>query len=533
MTIEEKLKDVFDRSLTKPRCSQWENKMANRLIHFSFLLLFQLGCTTIPKFDESLVRPWQTELNREAPSRRPYIAHHKVGRTELFYFAAHHDNDPNSDTIKLVERLFKEFKFEAVIIEPIANSFGVSPDWFVKDSREGAAVSFVKGGESAVAAIRADERKLPFFGGEIDHKQLFEELKTQSFTDEDILGFYLVRQIPQWIRQKENAKGLLEKKGPGFISHYCKTFEIESAKCPSLDQLKAWYQKKNLKKLDINVTTEDVAPRVDGELFTHKVSSAIGIIRDRFTLDIIDAALKKYKKVAVVYGTSHYLTLRKSLEASLGEPQQIILPNEPIIQSRDLTDQTEFKKLLDEAISDVLYFSEKENLQVNNVQAFVAKVVLYGSKTDFDKMISTAPNWPKATAVPKNYVGMGDNKTLHIVSWESYKTIHPEDTIEDYKKLLTHELAHLLHIAFLEGREDDMGPMWFFEGFACLVADQYPDSKLPNSARIREVLNAPERGNYKDYVSIMRKLNERKSVLDLLRDAKKANFTSQSMKFLR
>jgi hypothetical protein len=38
---------------------------------------------------------------------------------------------------------------------------------------------------------------------------------------------------------------------------------------------------------------------------------------------------------------------------------------------------------------------------------------------------------------------MGEKKTLHVVSWSAYKSIHPEETIDDYKKLVIHELAHL------------------------------------------------------------------------------------------
>lgn len=505
-----------------------------RVIYFIFFtisLFFLGGCVSSPRFDQNLVRHWQRDLDREAPSRRPYIAHHKKGPFELFYLAAHHDNNPNGDTLKLVEHLFREFKFDALIIEPIANSYGVSPAWFVADSRKGATDSFIKGGESALAAIRADEKKIPFFGGEIDHKQLYNQLKIQGYDDQDVLGFYLTRQIPQWIRQKEERADLLEKKAPAFIAHYCKTFEIESKKCPTLGQIKEWYQKKNNKNLGLVVTTEDVAPRVDGSLFTHKISSSIGSIRDRFTLELIQTSLRKYKRVAVIYGGSHYMTLRKSLESSMRPPHQVVLPSDPSIQYVGIPEDPKFRKYVDESISTLLDFSEKEELGVKSVQSFVTNVFLYGTKSEFDKMISSSPDWKKDASVPKNYVGVGFNKTFHVVSWTAYKQIHPDDSIEDYKKLLTHELAHLLHVAFLNGKENDMGPIWFFEGFACLAANQYPEAAV-NLRVTKEIINKAERGSYKDYVAIVRKLNEVKTISELLKMASQKDFNRQSLKII-
>lgn len=480
----------------------------------SLLLIF--GCTSVPKFDQGLVRPWGRDLDREAPSRRPYIAYHKKGAFELFYLAAHHDNNPHGDTLKLVERLFEDFKFDAVIIETIANSFGVSPGWFVSHAREGITESFIKGGESALAAIRADEKKIPFFGGEIDHKQLYDQLRIQGYDDRDILGFYLARQIPQWLKQKEQRTSLLERKAPEYVNHYCKTFEIESKKCPTLSHLKEWYQEKNNKSLGLDITTEDVAPRIDGSLFTHKISSSIGSIRNRFTLELIQASLHKYKRVAVIYGASHYMTLKKSLDPAMGPPLQVVLPSDPTIQYVGMAEDPQFRKHLDDSVSTILDFSQAEALGIESVQSFVKKVTLYGTKSEFDKVISSSPDWPKSTSVPETYVGVGFDKTFHVVSWDAYKEIHPGDSIEDYKKLLVHELAHLLHIAILNGKENEMGPTWFFEGFACYVAGQYPESVLPAKEKLRQIFKESNRGNYQKYSAMFRKLASRVSTKELL-----------------
>lgn len=192
----------------------------------------------------------------------------------------------------------------------------------------------------------------------------------------------------------------------------------------------------------------------------------------------------------------------------------------PTIQYISTSDDRDFKKHLTESISVLLDFSKRENLGVKSVDSFVTKVVLYKTKADFDNMVSTSPGWPKNTPVPKTYVGVGETKTLHVVSWDAYKEIHPSDSIDDYKKLLVHELAHLLHIAVVDGREDEMGPTWFFEGFACYVAGQYPDSVITAKEELRMIFKESSRGSYQTHSAIFRKLASRMSIKELLTKAR-------------
>jgi hypothetical protein len=227
------------------------------------------------------------------------------------------------------------------------------------------------------------------------------------------------------------------------------------------------------------------------------------------------------------------MTLKKPLEQGLGEAQKIMTPEDPLVRYVDSTLDEDFKKRLDDSIAKLLEFSEQEELGVRNVSAFVKEVVLYGSKTSFDSMITSSPGWPKGNPVPANYVGMGEKGIFHVVSWPVYKQIHPTDSVEDYQKLLTHELGHLLHIAALNGNEDDMGPLWFFEGLACLMADQYLDSKLPDHLKIESIIKSTERNNYQDYVSIVRVVNRKKSVRELIQLAKNKSFADLALKDLR
>ena len=289
-------------------------------MHKLFLLVFSLlvlGCTSAPKLDSQKIRPWGKALESEYPQEKAVIAHYHKNDFDLYYLAAHHTETMGSDTLNLVGKLF-EHKFNVLLIEPIPYSSGESPSWFVEESKKGRTDKFVKGGESALAVILADEKKIPFFAGEPDHQDIYHGLKAKGYTDEDVVGFYVVRQIPQWIRERENVKGLFERKIPPFILNYCKVFSI--SKCPTMTEILSWYRNKLGHKLTPNVSNNETAPILGGALFTQKISSDIGFIRDHFTLTLIEKLIRQYKKVAVVYGAGHFVTLRKSFDSAFGEP---------------------------------------------------------------------------------------------------------------------------------------------------------------------------------------------------------------------
>lgn len=277
-----------------------------------------MACASKPTLNQNLVRQWGSDLFNEFPGEDPGIAYYKMGSFELIYLAAGHSTNLESPTLQMLRKMFAKFQFQVLLIEPIPFSSGESPQWYIQESKNGITDKTIIEGESGLGAILASERKIPFFAGEPDHLDIYKGLKSDGFSDEDIISFYFARQIPQWIRQKEDAKTLLNKKGPGFLKYYCDRFLISS--CPSVDQVKVWYKSKIGKQLDANVSNEDMSPRKDGDLYTHKIATSISKVRDHFTLARIEDLLRKYKKVAVVYGAGHFITLRKSFDAYFGPP---------------------------------------------------------------------------------------------------------------------------------------------------------------------------------------------------------------------
>lgn len=275
-----------------------------------------------PQFDLELITPYQKKPNKKSPY--PSLAHHQKGQFKLFYLGVQHDNDLKSPTNKLVEKLFEDYEFDVILIEPFSYSFGESPAFFLKESQEGLTETMISGGEMALASIKANEKNIPFFGGEIDQKETYQTLKSKNYSDEDIVGYHLARTIPQWTRGKNESKDFLEVKAPKYILSKCKSFGIEQSACPNLDVLKNWYQAKTGKKLGPEVRPSDVAPNFQSPLFLHKISSDNDLIRNQFTLSVLEELLRKYKQVAVVYGGAHYTSLKGSIESSMGPAIEIV-----------------------------------------------------------------------------------------------------------------------------------------------------------------------------------------------------------------
>lgn len=282
------------------------------------------ACASSPqslRLDPVDVRPWSEALGSEYPNKKSVIAHYRKGGYELIYLAAGHSNDFGSATINLVDELFSRYQFDVLLIEPIPFSSGESPKWFLEEAKSGLHETFIAGGESSLAVIYADKKKIPFYSGEPDHPDTYQRLRAKGYSDQDIISFYLVRQIPQWVRSHQSTDHLLEQKAPAFTKQYCKTFAI--VKCPSLEDVSAWYLKHIGHPLTVHVHNDEVAPVSGSQSLPHRISSDVGFIRDHFTLQVIETLLLKHKRIAVIYGAGHFITLRRSFDRALGEPSFI------------------------------------------------------------------------------------------------------------------------------------------------------------------------------------------------------------------
>lgn len=186
---------------------------------------------------------------------------------------------------------------------------------------------------------------------------------------------------------------------------------------------------------------------------------------------------------------------------------------------------------IEQAIAQILDFSRSNQLGLTSKEQFITNVTIYESKSSFDNLIKSSSEWKAQTKVPATRLGFGKNREFFVVSWAAYQGVHPRDSRSEYEKLMVHEIAHLLHIAYLKGDDEKMGPIWFYEGFACFVANQYPDAALPKDPS--SVINLPEGASYRDYVAIFRALRKKYSVRELLHKANDKKFNDWAISTLQ
>lgn len=127
--------------------------------------------------------------------------------------------------------------------------------------------------------------------------------------------------------------------------------------------------------------------------------------------------------------------------------------------------------------------------------------------------------------IPKNFVAVMDNRLLRTISWQAYQKIHPSDVESDYKKLLQHEMAHQLHTDLVG--DDQMCPTWFCEGFAVAAAGQYVSAPPLNEHEIQRIICSKDRGDYRQYGSVLRILMKRHSLPELVEWARHADFANK------
>ncbi len=141
-------------------------------------------------------------------------------------------------------------------------------------------------------------------------------------------------------------------------------------------------------------------------------------------------------------------------------------------------------------------------------EPFMYRVEIYDNKDELDNRIRLLFFGPLPVKLPITYSAGLENCVLFCVSPELYQQNYPQGwEPEAIVKLMAHEIIHRLHVRILDGDEDAMGPVWFFEGFAIYGSGQF-EGMLPRLSpeRINEIIHSTNRGNYLEYATVFRHL---------------------------
>jgi hypothetical protein len=289
-----------------------------------WLLLLTASATLPLQPAPEKLREWTFALRDQQPEDA-FAAVYKVGAKHLVFVAAKHANQADSPTFKMIEDAYARFAFDTVIGEGFATSRGPNPPSLLRYAADSKprADGFVEGGETVPTVLGAEEEKAALWGGEADDLAIKQALVASGFSAADVLGFYVLRNIPQWIGERKIVDAGDERLQPlvtAVLERNRQTLQIPQTVLPGFGDWSAWYRALNGKRLGADFVTEEVGPLADGKFGTNRIAHAISRARDTHLHRLIVEHLNAEESVLVVFGASHLMILRPSLDHVLGSP---------------------------------------------------------------------------------------------------------------------------------------------------------------------------------------------------------------------
>lgn len=205
-------------------------------------------------------------------------------------------------------------------------------------------------------------------------------------------------------------------------------------------------------------------------------------------------------------------------------------PAIPLILPQSLENQrSTLAAMVDSARANIRAFAKRNRWEDFAEEEFVDTVRIFDEKHLFNKTLLKLAEADTLMELPDTYCAALEKRNLVAMSPEFYAKVYPEGVEEkSYEKLLTHEMAHRLHVRILKGDEEAMGPIWFYEGFALYVADQFSKATdtLTNEEMTR-IMRESERGSYAKYNYVFRYFAARIPLSELVAKAKDKDFNEQ------
>jgi hypothetical protein len=208
----------------------------------------------------------------------------------------------------------------------------------------------------------------------------------------------------------------------------------------------------------------------------------------------------------------------------------------PIILPYSLENRRdELQTYVNNARINIRKFSGKYGWKDLTKEDFMDSVIIFDDKNVFNITLLKLAGADTTMNLPDTYCAALERRTLLSVSPEFYSKVFPEGIEEkSFEKLLTHEIAHRLHVRILKGDEEAMGPIWFYEGFAMYVANQFSESDMRLSKEeMIKIMIDPDRGSYVKYNYIFRYFAEKIQLKELILKAKNKNFNDELILLLK
>lgn len=265
-----------------------------------------------------------TQALADSQQDGPELLLFQRGDRKLAFIGVQHDSDPASRTHRLITSTFLTFKPRTVIVEGAPSNWGYNPRRLLElggqqpDAKgrlpEGETVPTVRGALAAGSLV---------IGGEPSDSDVRRIVARRGISDEDLLGFYVLRVVPQWLSQQEfedlsstRATTLIDKQ----LAISRAELKLSSDLLPDAAAWRRWRLERNVGASPNRIDIQEAGPLADGPWKTNHVGAAISRARDTHLFELTRAELAKHRSVLVVFGGSHALIQLPALQTLMGPP---------------------------------------------------------------------------------------------------------------------------------------------------------------------------------------------------------------------
>lgn len=297
-------------------------RLAPKLVPALIVVLLASCSSPGVKPETTRLAAWTTQL-RDSQPEDAFAAVYNLGDAQLIFVGALHENQTDSATFRMINDAYTGFEVDVVIAEGYPTSKGANPPRLMEYAREEARNGYQEGGESVPTIAGAVQEGAQVWGGEPDDIEIKRQVLGRGFSEEDVLGYYILRVIPQWIRERridhagdERLQALVDQELPRARG----ALALESAALPDFAAWASWYQATNSKPIAADFATEEVGPLQNGSFRSNMLAAEVSRARDVFLHELVIGHLQAGKTVLVVFGGSHLMIQRPALDAALGLP---------------------------------------------------------------------------------------------------------------------------------------------------------------------------------------------------------------------
>ncbi len=283
---------------------------------------FLVLCTLAYGAEPSRIRRYSPELGRLRP-HRPYLARFEKNGKEVVYIAAAHVSQCaemlTHPTMKTIREAFAESHPDVVVVEGLRTGEELSPQSVMGQADECKRSHYEKCSETFYAINLARENNAHFISGEPSDDAILRHVASMGYTANDLIGYYLLRQIPQLRRMgKWDAKGF-PGTVKGLVSYYEK--QMKTKVTFGFSDFEVWCQNHIPKPANYEATTNtDVAPiQGAGSTFIQRLASEVSYFRDLTIVERIFSMLDRFSTVMVVYGADHLTSQEPEIEFQMGK----------------------------------------------------------------------------------------------------------------------------------------------------------------------------------------------------------------------